>query len=58
MLILVYFGADCILLDDFPGRILHIALVTNKYSTLFYLKVARSQRLKVNCAEIEILETI
>ena len=41
-----------------PNGILQIALLANKYPTLFYLKAARRRWLRVNCAEITKLETI
>ena len=45
-------------LYDCLNRILQIALVTSKCSTLSYLEGARRQQLRVTCAEITILETI
>ena len=42
---------------NIPDCILQFALVTNKYPTLFLLKGARSQWLRVYCTEIAILKT-
>ena len=45
-------------LYDCPHCILRVALVANKYATLFYLKGARNRWLRVICAEITTLEPI